>query len=118
MALLYDVCPFFPLREEQLKAKGLSTKSIAEAEEEQKHTDMKFVLPELTEDDSSTDEKSKPPREAQKKLTETKGASGSSETEHQQIINDKDLPSSTPVAPPLNVPIVTHATKNTEGSLW
>ena len=30
-------------------------------------------------------------------------------------INDRDLPSSTPLPPPLNVPIVTHSARPTEG---
>jgi hypothetical protein len=31
------------------------------------------------------------------------------------VINDRDLPSSTPLPPPLNVPIVTHSARPTEG---
>ena len=33
------------------------------------------------------------------------------------VINDGDLPSSTPVPPPLNVPIVTHSARPTEGTV-
>ena len=45
-------------------------------------------------------------------------ASSSKKISEPVVIDDRDLPSSTPAPPPLNVPIVTHSSKPIEGTVY
>ena len=96
-------------REEQLRAKGLSAEEIAAASRSISKAD-----PEAMEVD--------PPPPVERKSTsntmtqQKRGvASVAKKPTEVVVINDRDLPSSTPLPPPLNVPIVTHSARSTEG---
>ena len=71
-----------------------------------------------------------PPQEAKSSDSTSVGSNGSNTAARQKrvvaesgkkrsepvVVNDRDIPSSTPIPPPLNVPIVTHSTGPTEGT--
>ena len=96
-------------REEQLRAKGLSSADI-EASRSSSRADPEVM------------EIAPPPPPAGGKsaiagstATQQKRGVASVKKPEPVVINDKDLPSSTPIPPPLNVPIVTHSARPSEG---
>ena len=110
-------------REEQLKAKGLCSKDITDSEVEKNQANIKLVFPTLKEKESNTEERLKETQMKHGLAQSSRGASSASSErpaftlEQRQSVNDRDLPPSTPVAPPLNVPIVTHSAQNMEGTI-
>ena len=90
---------------------------IPEDCDEESRSNSKQVLPEMKltlptfEEKSTRVTQGDPPSTT----TSTKGMSSDAERPQAIVIDDRDLPSSTPAPPPLNVPIVTHLSRPTEG---
>ena len=104
-------------REERLRAKGLDPDEI---EGEDKPTsrplpEMKLVPPPSRGEGGTNGSTSR--GTSSTTLPQTKGGVASNVKPQTVVIDDKELPSSTPAPPPLNVPIVTHSARPSEGMI-
>ena len=116
-------------REEELKAQGLDPRQFRDPGEEHQPTEIRLILPsDQPQRDTALPAASsgRRGREAAKNVSERlqstrqkqdrTGANSAQSKVQLESANDRDLPSSTPLPPPLNVPIVTHTSKaSTEG---
>ena len=101
-----------------MKAKGLDPQLLLKPEEEEEEREIRLVLPPVT----TASDRGKTEKETSSDNIQTlrhqDGAHAKlvqSTLKQSEPANDRGLPSSTPVPPPLNVPIVTHSKSTAEG---